>query len=141
MDVVEHIRDDVSFLRSAAVHARPGGIVVVNVPANQWLYSRYDKELGHERRYSRTTLLQLLRDSGLAPVAVKYWGMSMLPLLMARKLMLSLTSGNTVGRGFEPPGRAVHRALKWVKNMETTLLSAPFSGTSLLAVAQVKAAR
>ena len=137
MDVIEHIEDDVSFLCSASAHARPGGIVVINVPANQWLFSRYDETVGHVRRYNRTTVVRLLRDAGLVPLDVRYWGLSMLPLLMARKLALSFTSANTVSRGFEPPGRTAHRMLKWVKNAETTLLSAPVYGTSLLAVAQV----
>ena len=137
MDVIEHIADDTAFLRSAAAHVRPGGIVVISVPANAWLHSQYDEQVGHERRYTRATLVRLLGDAGLTPIAVRYWGLSLVPLLLARRLVLSLGNANTFARGFEPPGPQAHRLLKVLKRVETSLLSDPVCGTSVLAVAQV----
>jgi SAM-dependent methyltransferase len=65
MDVLEHVdRDDV-FLREALTIMRPGGLVVITVPAHRRLWSDHDVFLGHRRRYSRRDLLQLLESCGL----------------------------------------------------------------------------
>ena len=84
----------------------------------------------------RTTLVRLSARRRLGANRREILGAFDGPLLMARKLALSFTSANTVGRGFEPPGRTAHRVLKWVKNAETSLLSAPLWHVTL-AVAQV----
>jgi 2-polyprenyl-3-methyl-5-hydroxy-6-metoxy-1,4-benzoquinol methylase len=138
MDVVEHVDDDPGFLRSAAAHAKPGAIVVINVPAHPWLYSKYDEEAGHVRRYSRRTMRALIGQAGLQPVAVGYWGLSLVPLLVARKAMVAVSaSDQVIRRGFEPPGETAHRMLKRLKNVETSLVHSPVSGTSVLAIARV----
>jgi SAM-dependent methyltransferase len=56
LDVLEHIADDAGELRSAAGHLRPGGNLIVLAPAHQWLYSPFDRAIGHHRRYSRHSL-------------------------------------------------------------------------------------
>jgi SAM-dependent methyltransferase len=56
IDVLEHIEDDRSELRRAADHLKPGGYVIVLSPAHQFLYTAFDCEIGHFRRYSRTML-------------------------------------------------------------------------------------
>jgi hypothetical protein len=55
----------VGALREYARVARPGGLVVVVVPANPKAWSSYDIALGHRRRYTRGLLQQRLRDAGL----------------------------------------------------------------------------
>ena len=138
MDVVEHLDDDVAFVRSAAAHGKPGGVVVINVPAHQWLYSGYDTEAGHVRRYNRATMTAIIRKAGLEPIAVRYWGLSLVPLLVARMaLMAGSRSDQIIRRGFEPPGETAHRVLKWMKRAETRAFKSPPSGTSVLAVARI----
>lgn len=56
VDVLEHIREDTAELRSAAKRLAPGGRLVVLSPAFQSLYSPFDRAIGHERRYTRSTL-------------------------------------------------------------------------------------
>lgn len=57
IDVLEHISDDNDELDRAASMLRPGGHLVVLAPAHQWLYSPFDRAVGHVRRYSRKDLL------------------------------------------------------------------------------------
>src|SRR5262249_14397558 len=52
----EHIADDRSELAAAAAHLKPGGKLIVLGPAHPWLYSPFDKALGHYRRYTRRML-------------------------------------------------------------------------------------
>src|SRR5262249_35313890 len=56
LDVLEHIRDDRAELELAADHLQPGGALVVLAPAHNWLYTAFDRAIGHYRRYSKTTL-------------------------------------------------------------------------------------
>jgi hypothetical protein len=56
MDVIEHIEDDRGELSRAAEWLRPGGHLIILVPAHQWLYTPFDRAIGHFRRYTRTTL-------------------------------------------------------------------------------------
>jgi SAM-dependent methyltransferase len=56
IDVLEHIIDDNKELSSAASHLLIGGRIIVLCPAWPHLYSRFDEEIGHYRRYTRRSL-------------------------------------------------------------------------------------
>jgi SAM-dependent methyltransferase len=56
IDVLEHIQDDVDELKTAMDHLKPGGYLVVLSPAHQFLFTPFDKSIGHHRRYDRNTL-------------------------------------------------------------------------------------
>ncbi len=56
MDVIEHIEDDRAELALAASRLAPGGHLIVLVPAHRFLYSPFDRSIGHFRRYSRASL-------------------------------------------------------------------------------------
>lgn len=56
IDVLEHIEDDAAEMQKAAAHLRHGGNIIVLSPAYQWLYSPFDKAIGHYRRYNKKTL-------------------------------------------------------------------------------------
>ena len=141
-DVIEHIEDPMSFMRSALYHLRPGGYVFINVPALQSLYSRFDVAVGHCRRYSKATLETELAKAGVRKVDDRYWGLTMLPLLALRKLWLSLRSegpatGTTVvQRGLVPPGKLADAVLTAMMQVETSVIGNPPLGTSLLYVGQ-----
>jgi SAM-dependent methyltransferase len=56
VDVLEHIEDDAGELATAARRLRPGGVLIVLAPAHNWLYSPFDRAIGHYRRYTRRSL-------------------------------------------------------------------------------------
>ena len=136
LDVIEHIPDDAAFVIAASQHLRAGGLLVVNVPANSWLTSDYDRVAGHLRRYSSRGLIKLFDFCGIETQGVWQWGLSMVPLLLARKALLSPTNTNgtaTIRRGFVPPNRMASLLLHGLKNMETALPFPMPLGTSILA--------
>jgi hypothetical protein len=71
IDVLEHIEDDRAELAASGARLRPGGHIVVLAPAHQWLYSPFDKAIGHFRRYSKPSLLATA-PPGLLAVAAYY---------------------------------------------------------------------
>jgi len=60
LDVLEHIQDDRRQIEAAARLVRPGGHIVVLSPAHQWLFSNFDKSIGHLRRYDKQNLRPLM---------------------------------------------------------------------------------
>ena len=60
MDVLEHIEDDHDQIQAAARLVREGGHIVVLSPAHQWLFSEFDKSIGHLRRYNKEHLRALM---------------------------------------------------------------------------------
>ena len=72
VNVLEHIEDDGAALRAMASILIPGGVVVLLVPAFDALYGPIDRNLGHYRRYRRTSLATLAGAAGLALVKAHY---------------------------------------------------------------------
>jgi 2-polyprenyl-3-methyl-5-hydroxy-6-metoxy-1,4-benzoquinol methylase len=57
IDVLEHIENDREEMARAEGLLRKGGRIVVIAPAHQWLYTAFDRCIGHFRRYNRASLL------------------------------------------------------------------------------------
>ncbi len=72
LNVLEHIEDDVAALRSFHGLLRPGGRVILVVPAFQAAMSDFDRQIGHHRRYRRASMESVLQAAGLRPVLVRY---------------------------------------------------------------------
>jgi SAM-dependent methyltransferase len=119
-DVIEHIDEEDAFLQSVLFHLKAGGLLAVNVPALQSLYSNYDRAAGHVRRYSLGKLKELGWRSGLRPIASSYWGLPLLPLLVVRKALLASRSGEqeTIDQGFRPPSSLANSLLKTIGALE-----------------------
>jgi SAM-dependent methyltransferase len=64
-NVLEHIPDDVAALRAFRGLVRPGGAVVLIVPAFGGAMSAFDRAIGHQRRYTRRMLSSALGQAGL----------------------------------------------------------------------------
>jgi SAM-dependent methyltransferase len=73
LDVLEHIEDDVGFLTRLRATLRPGGRIILKVPAYQWLFCGMDAAIGHYRRYDRTSLRETLRAGGFDVVEQRYF--------------------------------------------------------------------
>jgi SAM-dependent methyltransferase len=80
-DVLEHIQDDRTAFDKMMALVKPGGLVLITVPAGQWLFGYHDEQLGHYRRYSRRTLVDLVK--GHCEVrAVRYFGATLIPVCL-----------------------------------------------------------
>lgn len=81
LDVIEHIDDDRAAVSRLGQLVRPGGVVIVSVPALPELFSRFDKVQGHRRRYVPERLQAAFTDTGLTVENIFWWGGWMVPVL------------------------------------------------------------
>ncbi|MFI7610094.1 class I SAM-dependent methyltransferase [Nonomuraea terrae] len=65
MNVLEHFEDDAAVLSLLSRSVRPGGTVVLWVPAYMALYGDFDRRVGHFRRYTPATMRQVAQRAGL----------------------------------------------------------------------------
>ena len=65
MNVLEHIVDDAQALRDLAAVTKPGGRIVLWVPAYMQLYGDFDRKVGHFRRYTPKTVSAAVERAGL----------------------------------------------------------------------------
>jgi SAM-dependent methyltransferase len=133
-DVLEHIDAEDDFLQAVLFHLRPGGYLIVNVPAGQWLFSNYDRAAGHLRRYSIGSLWEVAVRNHLVLRSCTYWGLPLIPLLLIRKLMLRGRSdpAQIIQSGFDMRGPVTNNALGSLSALEPIPQKA--LGTSVLAV-------
>lgn len=89
LDVVEHLDDDVLALREYLRVLRPGGRLVVTVPAYRWAWSAHDVDLGHRRRYTRPQLESVAVAAGFEVLTSRYFHAWLVPIaLLLRKTPL-----------------------------------------------------
>lgn len=115
---------------------RPGGLVLVNVPAFDWLASYHDRRVHGARRFTRSQLQALLSEAGFAPIAVRYWNSLLFPVMVTRRLR---PAGADAPSDVEAPPRWLDRTLGAVCRLERALCALGVrwpAGGSLLAVAR-----
>ena len=86
-DVLEHIDVDEPVLGEMYRALKPGGGLLLTVPQHPFLWSRVDEIAFHKRRYRRTELQEKCRHAGFRVVAQTSFVSSLLPLMMAQRLI------------------------------------------------------
>ena len=128
LDVLEHIAEDRALLAKLARTLRPGGRLVVKVPAFNWLFGPLDQAVGHRRRYSRAALSRDLVASGFGPPDIWYFNAAAIPGWWLNGVVLRRTMApSTQISLFE-------RVLPLVKAVDR--FARPFAGLSLFGVAK-----
>ena len=64
---------------------RPGGVVVINMPAYEWLRSAHDRRVMNARRVSRRSFQAMLVQAGFGNVRVRSWNALLLPIMVMRR--------------------------------------------------------
>jgi len=134
-DVIEHIEDDLGFLCKLRVVMSEGSYLVATVPAHQFLWSQFDIDAHHFRRYSKKTISSLLQKSGFELLYIGYWNsMLFFPAAVLRLFGYAGKEGLT-------PGAAINRFFTGIVRLESKIIplfSLPF-GLSLVIVARKSA--
>jgi len=130
-------------LRRLVAGLRPGGLLVLNLPAHRWLYSRHDLAVHSSERYALGEVRGLLADLGLEVEILSHRLCLLLPLVAAARLPGRLRARPDAAGAHSDlhrtPSDAVNRALFAVLRLENTLVARgvrlPF-GSSIFAVAR-----
>jgi len=142
LDVIEHLDDDRAAVARLGELARPGGVVVVSVPALPDLFTEFDAVQGHRRRYLPGTLRSAFAGTGLEVDRVFWWGSWLVPMLRRQRARPRSEAG-------ESPAETYRHYLKLPPWPASLVLATAFAlerrralggelrvGTSLFAVAR-----
>lgn len=134
-DVIEHIDDDRAALASIASRLKPGGKLVMTVPAHPWMWSAHDVVNHHQRRYSKLALRRLVEASPLRLDAIGYLNSLLFPLAIAERLSAKLRGKDEADLALPP--KPINAVLERMFAAERHLVGRlPFPpGLSLFAVA------
>ena len=115
---------------------REGGLLVLNLPAYQWMMSRHDAAVHNVRRYTRAGLARLLAAAGFRVIFAGHWNMLLLPIMvLTRKLLPAGSRSPSDVRLYPAPAEALCRG---ITRIETALLRLGLRlpcGGSVIAVA------
>lgn len=107
MDVLEHVEDDSALLAAQVNALKPGGLLLLTVPADMRLWSEHDVSFGHYRRYDLEGFRAVWRDLGIEEVMISYFNTRLYPIVRAIRTLNRLR-GRAWGRSGTdlsiPPG-------------------------------------
>ena len=148
-DVIEHIDEPRDLLAEANRILRPGGSLLVTVPAHQWLWSDFDEWNGHFRRYSKRQLHDELATAGFEVVENSYFFLPLLlPAALSRLVLSRLRPTRSkeeieedLAADLAPTNPIVDRALRIVHQPEIAAVGKiPLpTGTSIIAMGKNRA--
>lgn len=134
-DVVEHCEPESVALAELARVLRPGGRLLMSVPAYQWAWSDHDVRAGHHRRYTRAGTVAVVRASGLEVLRSTYAFSGVFPLFAAERIARRLHPHRAPG-GLPQVSPALDRLLTAISSVEARLLrrrDLPFGSSVFLA--------
>jgi len=123
LDVLEHFADEGPLLGAVRRLLRPGGTLLVSVPAYQFLWSTHDVVLQHVRRYTARRLRQALGAAGFAVRRVTYTNVvAFPPAVLVRGLLPRLGLARRAGTDFRVHAPWVNRLLVEIYRLESRAL-------------------
>lgn len=138
LEVLEHLDRDRQALEEVWRILKPGGMLVITVPAFSFLWGSHDVTAHHKRRYTQKEIEEKLQKTGFKIIKISYMNTFLFPIIFSVRILKKLFN---IGEGKSdfweyPP--FVNQILKQIFSFEATLLkrtSFPF-GTSLLVIAE-----
>jgi len=90
LDVIEHIKDDYAVIKEAKRVLKPGGVIVLTAPALQFIWTSFDENQGHFRRYNRHRLIDIATKNKLKINFLSYFNFVLSPMVIAIRLLTKL---------------------------------------------------
>ena len=134
LDVLEHVPDDKGSLAAIRGQLKPGGALLLTVPANRWMWSAHDVAHHHHRRYRKSEIEKLALDAGFRIELLSPFNSLLFPPIAAVRLLGKVTGKDDSDDAM--PGALVNRTLDTIFGLERSLIGRvpmPF-GVSLVAV-------
>jgi SAM-dependent methyltransferase len=123
LDVLEHLKDDRLGARELRRVVRPGGVIVVFVPALNILWGLQDEVSHHLRRYTRRQLLEVLTSAELRIERLTYFNTILFLPILAARLALRIYTPSTLRTENEVGGRRTNALLTGLFGLEPPILA------------------
>lgn len=134
----ESVSDDSLAVREFARVLQPGGILLMRLPAYNWLRGGHDRVIHTARRYRRSQVVALLRESGLDVEFASYANMFLFPVALIKRSLERLFGNPRPVSDLAFSVGPLNRLFRWILSIEAVLISRfplPF-GLSVLTVAR-----
>lgn len=139
LDVLCHraVTDKQAPLHEIARVLRPGGILILNLPAYQWLLSSHDAAVHNDTRFTKRQTRALLKNAGLTPVEATYWNSLLLPPIIAARLWRKIVppAQSDLASGGQGPSNSLFQAVLAAERALLRLTPLP-AGLSVFLVAR-----
>jgi ubiquinone/menaquinone biosynthesis C-methylase UbiE len=113
---------------------RPGGWVVLNVPAYRWLWSYHDVAVRTKHRFVRREVARLLTDAGFTVELNTHWNALPFPLIVAKRKLFARAADTSDVKPYPAPVEAACRGLMALEHVWLRLGGTWAWGSSILAV-------
>lgn len=144
VDVIYHRQvDDKKALAEFFRVLKPGGVLILRVPANKWLNLRHDKHVHTRERYEKGELVEKLEKAGFKIEKISFVNLTLLPLAAIRYFFERLNKDKEISSGVGHTHPFLNAVLTFVLSLEARLitkLNFPF-GLGLVAVCRKRVTR
>jgi 2-polyprenyl-3-methyl-5-hydroxy-6-metoxy-1,4-benzoquinol methylase len=138
LDVLEHVEADQESLRTLRTLLKPGGLLIVTVPAFRFLWTNHDVVNEHKRRYRRAELAQRLTAADFTVRTLTYFNTALFPPIAAIRVVRRLAGATETGADLGDTPAPINAALRTIFSAERHAIGRvrlPF-GVSLIAAAR-----
>lgn len=137
LDVLEHTDDKITLIEIHRI-LKPDGLLLITVPAFNFLWSRWDEVLHHRRRYTRDSLGGIICDANFRVIKISYmYSFLIIPLIIIR-FVKSIVFNNHYPSDFKISSKLLNKLMLAVTALESKLIfkgSVPV-GTSLVCISK-----
>jgi hypothetical protein len=112
---------------------KPGGRLLINMPAYQWMFSAHDRRVQNVRRLTAIATAAQVRDAGFGRVRAHYWNGLLLPLMVVQRKIVARGDAVSDVAPFPPwLDASLHRMTELERRLPISLPA----GGSVLAIAE-----
>jgi len=124
-NVLNHyaVKNDVGALVEMKRVLKPGGYLLLNLPARKYLRGRHDLAVGDVRRYEAGEIREKLAKAGLEPIRITYFNLTLLPALATYRLITRVRPGEEIHSDLWLPPAPINRILTSLLALEARLAS------------------
>lgn len=136
-DVLEHCEPEAQAVTELSRVLRPGGRLLMSVPAYQWAWTDHDEQAGHYRRYTRRRLIRAIEGGGLVVTRATYGFGGVFPFFAAERAVRRIRKpAPSTDKSLPEVSPAMDRVLMGLTKAESKVIgraNLPFGSSVFLA--------